>query len=626
MNKIEELIKAQQEILDNNEQAATRVGNAMHYPMIITMNGNNASSAYLNIQHNFKRIWQTNYKKIIFVKNIIDENVSFNDFENSECFDFSTLLKRIEELKSIDNEDVFKELNKLCFYNIIDSSQLSSLDEFIKHYNLIDEFEEVAKTNILSLAIILLDESVDGCKLSKEIKEYLYKNKKYNGRIILATQTKAGFMLDINGLFDPLSSVMILSNNDAYTSADDESYNERIHCLYTNDNSVLTVAHSVQKRPTKEILIQIADNIICECENFAKNSKPLDSSDLKKIFEINDSGAISPLENTINNIDFSLDEKDIKYMPYRSIPNKIEIENTTYDEFKKYIFEGTFDEYIETKFNDAYKNNDYLKAELAKYKNGVAQKITAWQCRDNTFVQEAKKAISSIKIDNVAGTSNLKNYYKNSIKKYIRKAVFLPFLNELIDEMAVNSKPTITAFWQFKEDIQNMIPNNNTYDNLGNHYTTLTNKYLNQTDGQEKISAFLASGNKEDDFISCMKGIIDKIVFDNESTFELAFIDEWVARLGKEENYILNLVQNTFSKELDNRLFFHTSGGYPEAALTVYMFHLGDKDWKNETALYKAIKSDINKFAIKNIHFVNTSYDYKVEALKFFDITEGLQH
>ena len=82
----------------------------------------------------------------------------------------------------------------------------------------------------------------------------------------------------------------------------------------------------------------------------------------------------------------------------------------------------------------------------------------------------------------------------------------------------------------------------------------------------------------------------------------------------------------TFSKELENKLYFHTNGGYPEAILAVYMFHLGDNNWKNETALYKAIKNDIDKFAIKNIHFVNASYDYKVEALKFFDITEGLQH
>lgn len=627
MNKIEELIKKQQETLDNNEKASVRVGNAMHYPMVIMMNGENAKEAHQIVQHNFKRIWQSNYNKVVFVKDVINESVSFNNFENDEYFNFDLLLKNIENLKNINNADVFKELNRLCFYNIIDSSQVSSLDEFVKYYNLVDKIEEVTRTSLLSLAIILLDESVDGCNLSKEIKEYLFSNKKYNGRIVLASQTKTGFMLDIKDLFDTLASVMVLSNNDAHTSSDDESYNERIRCLYTNNNSVLTVAHSVQKRPTKEIIIQIVDNIIAEAENFIERSNSLNSNDLKKIFEIDESGMILPLENIFNTIDFSLDEENIKYMPFKNIPGKkIEIENTTYNEFNQYIFDGSFDEYIETKFYETFKNNEVLKTELSKYKNNIKNKITAWQCRDNMFAQEAEKAINSIKIDNIATTSSLSNYYKNSLKKHIRKRIFLPFLKELVNEMIINSKLTITAFRQFKEDIQNIIPENDTYNNLGNHYISLTNKYLNKTDGQRKINGLLASGNKENDFICCMDDIINRIVFDNESTFELAFIDEWVTRLGKEENYILTLVQETFSKELENKLYFHTNGGYPEAILTVYMFHLGDNNWKNETALYKAIKNDIDKFAIKNIHFVNASYDYKVEALKFFDITEGLQH
>ncbi len=52
------------------------------------------------------------------------------------------------------------------------------------------------------------------------------------------------------------------------------------------------------------------------------------------------------------------------------------------------------------------------------------------------------------------------------------------------------------------------------------------------------------------------------------------------------------------------------------------MFHIGDENWNYETPLFQGIKANIPQ--TQNIQFVNAGYDYKVEALKFFDITGGL--
>ena len=195
---VDDIINKCTSSLENNTFNMNIVGNRMHYPMLITMNGQNAIEAKKIYDRSFRRMWPQTHENIIFIKNQISDTNHFVDFQTDSAISIEELQNSLDALRL--KHGVFNSFLKLCVYNIIDTSTINSIDQFISQYNLISELQNVVGMSVQSLLIIILDDSTAKKDMVASIKQFLSTAELYNGNIVIANKSITGEMYNIDEL------------------------------------------------------------------------------------------------------------------------------------------------------------------------------------------------------------------------------------------------------------------------------------------------------------------------------------------------------------------------------------------------------------------------------------------
>lgn len=634
IEKLRNAINIEKEKLYFSNKLSENVGNKMHYPMFIVMNGANAQDALMSIRKDLKLIWTNSYDKILFAKVIDSEGLIFTNIDNEntdEVLDFYTAYVSVRKEEDFDYYD---SMQYLRLYNIIDTSVISSIEEFISLYilsNKISEQDDIS--NIQALSIILLDET-NNAKLSKSIRKYLSNNSQNNCTLLLSTKTKNSTFTKVENLYETVSGSIIVSNNDAETIKDNQGYLTRSNCLFGKKGRVISAAHSIVKKPTKEIVLQMYLTIVEEAEQELLNKNiSKTTEEWKKTLGFPEKVSatncqIMSIEKILDTIDITLNISDMEHFPFKTIPNIPITIDMQFSEFKKYIFDDYFNNYVYKIFNDKYKDNILLNDVLDKYKQEIMNKVPAFYCKFlNSELIEV--IVNSYYLGTPTESSDLESFFKNSIKRCIRKYVVVPFLINTLSEMKNNSEKTIIEFKEFCYALKNSIINKEKFETtVGVYYKNLTLNYLNSINGEKELKKILRSGNTQEEFLVCCSNIMDQIIIDDEksgnSVFNMPLVEEWKKRLNKtDEAEILGQIISIFKKDFDQRFYFYTTSTIPEKLITSYILHLGDSKWERPTSLYNSLQLS-EKDSATEICYINAGYDHKVEAFEFYDVTERL--
>lgn len=609
-NAVDKLINQCTNSLEDNTFSMNIVGNRMHYPMLITTNGDNALMTKEIFNKSFRRMWPQTHDNIVFVKNEFSDNLRFIDLQTNSAISIEELQNSLDQLRL--KHGVFENFLKLCLYNIIDTSVIDSIEQFIKQYSLIEELKTIVGMSSLCMSIVLLDDSITKKDLSNSIREFLSQNSLYDGNIVIATKSIIGEMYNIEDIIKVAASVIALSNNDAVSNYDDDDYNERINTIY--DGSTLTVAHSLLKRPNHKIVIQMLNILINHCSKILNDKNDIYTVEKWKNILGIEHGVIGFFEEELNKLDFPCNLEELQYIPYKNLPDEdLDFNNILFSKFSNYIFEDSFENYIQKQCTEKLINSNILDSLICNYQNKIRVALTANHCIGLTDII-IDEIINLLVEKTPEKNMPFLDYYRSKVKSVIREKYLYPEVKSFLKELRNNSEQTITDFNLYKNAFTSKLPLDG-FNELGVFYSNITDSYINSIRGNEQIKTIISPGNGSDEFNEQLIVVFENILETNEEKFNLSFIDEWVQRLNLTGDVILREIEKTFNKDFEKRLFL--SGNYPKQnKLDTYIFHTFDND-SNPTQLLKHLKDTFK--GIEHVQFINSGYDDFVESIRFVD-------
>lgn len=616
MNTSKELIASAKNELENNTSFAGLVGNRMHFPMLITMNGDSTTNANNIFSKAFKRMWPQTCNHIVFVQNLLNNH--FVDLKTGSAMSSTQLQNQLDQIRL--TRDVFESMLKWCVYNIIDTSQIKTIEEFKAQFELIDDLNNIVINNNSSMLIVLLDESSLSMNLAKKIREFLANEltrdsleRKYNGTLIISNKTISCEMYNLEELLQIVAGIIILSNNDAITHDDDDIYKERYNCLF--DNNGLTVAYSLLKRPNEKIALQILDRFLKNVEQrYLNKTSTMEIEDWRRCFELN-RGGITFIDSELEKLSINIDINLLQAMPLKSIPNyNTTIENTTFSQYAQYLFEDSFHALVNDYINKNLKDSDFLSSLLLQYERLVKSRITAKDCLtlNEEKISYLMKEISPAKPN---ASLSVKDYFVSSVKYYIKHDIVLPFFQDLLKRLSSSANQTINSFYDFIEDFQSQIPISG-FDELGIAYRNIADNYCSSPAGETELLTVISPENNIQDFIEILNEMFLHAISFSAESFELSFLDEWQLRLDMKGDEIFKEIQSTFNNDFNKKRFLYGNFAISKA-LDCYMFHLFDKEKNNSTILFNYFKRAFE--GVEHTQFVNTGYNDTVEAFRFLD-------
>lgn len=609
-NAIDVLINECTNALESNTFNMNIVGNRMHYPMLITINGDNASVTKEIFCKYFRRMWPQTHENIIFVKNKFSDLGNFIDMQTGSAISVEELQNRLDQLRS--KHGVFENFLKICLYNIIDTSAINSIDKFTIQYNLLEKLKEISGMSVQSMLIVLLDESTSKQNLNRKIREFLSTASLYNGNIVIANKSISGEMYEYKDIANVAATIVALSNNDAFSEEDDDDYNERVNTLYSG--RTFTVAHSLLSRPNRKIAIQIINILANYCNLILSDKNEIYSTEKWKQVLGMDHGVVNYFENELNKLVIDCNYEELQYIPYKKIPDKeLDFNKITYAQFENYIFEESFGQYIQKQCNEKLVNSNYLNSLIENYKCSIKNELTSNNCKELTD-SKIDEIMGSLVVNSPEKNVAFLDYYRSKVKSIIREKYIYPQLKSFLKELRNDSEKTIEDFVMFKNEFITKLPLDS-FAELGVFYSNIVENYIASIIGNKKVRSIVVPGNNFKTICKSLFEVFENILETNENKFNLTFIDEWVQRLNLTGEVILREIEKTFNKDFEKRLFL--SGNYPRHnQLDVYIFHTFDNNLM-PTELFNHFKKTFD--GVDNVQFVNSGCDDFVESIRFID-------
>lgn len=630
-DSVEELIKKTRNLVETSGYKASEVGNRMHYPILVSMNVDGDAKEIRTqadiIRNKFRKFWPSTYRTALFIGQSCDDhiyNISSEDNNDSpvsvECFQ----QEQVSPVLKNNRRDDFAELSKWCFHNIISTVNMNSFEQFMTHYNFVDEVtDNILQTPTFSVAFIVIDESFGrNDKLNNEIKSFIQEQRqkglsKYKGTFLISNRSSSGIQFDYKKDILPLISTLIISSdNDAVTETDDSSFRTVFSKVF--GGQIYYVSHSLITKPNKYIALQMIDEVIGAVERLSTESDI--QIDWKQVLGIKGE-TIEFFDEELKRIGFPIDLEEVACLPLIQIPPKeFDFGKVSYEEFIRYVDEDTFREYIQS-YCDRQKENQAVINLLKQYESDIYKKIGVSVADSLNKPDEIDVLIGNIRFKAPSKKQSFASYFSEYVRYFLKENVVRPMIVKMLEGIRDSSGDTRGKFASFKQEFIEMKPVEG-FDKLGSLYSNMVRNYLTTTDGSNNISLVLRPGNEAENFADsiyeCIKDVIESA--ENKKIFKKSLHDEWQLRLSRLGDAVYNEINTSFSDDFERRVFYNNNlAAQPE--LEVYLLHINDRNTPDEkTGLYNYLSNATQQK--DNVVFINTGYDDTVEAVQFYKVSE----
>ena len=611
MKNMNALIDKTTKEIESMNNLSDMVGNRPHFPMFVLQNSR-AESCYEKLRHKMSKIWPQTVSKIVFSAYEADAEFQLISIEDGQNIEIDVMKSKLDSVKMV--RDTFAEMKLWFIYNIIDTSVVSSLKEFQALYESVKDMRDVVIDNSRAMLIVLLDDSSLKRELAKEIKVFLSKSAdEYDGIFIISNRTYNSEMYKMEDLYGIAANVIVLSNNDAIASCDDQDYAARLSCFY--NNHVNTVSYSLFERPNRKIVIQMIDTFLQHMQERANQDfEKFDINEYGKKLGITDK--VELCEEFLKNINYRFNIADMEYLPMRSGDSigNLKLGEMNYSQFRSLTFDGVIEQFVENYYNTVLLPEVNITQFSAEYENEIKNKVSAPEGIEITedlindlFIKFADQQVNK--------NLPLASYIKEQMYLSIRKNVLYPACKARLSKLKKDSELTLHESKQLHNDFIGSIPVDG-FDEIGTMYQTIVESYIQSEKGQNDINNVFRAGNKYEDMLEVIFIAICNVIQTNKTRFSLPFIEEWEKRLNLAGDVIYREIYETLDANSRNNI--HLFGNFPiDEKLQVYMLHTGDAKGLKKTDLFTHLEQAYN--GVNATQFFNTGIDDSLEVLKIID-------
>lgn len=594
--------------LESINNLSDMVGNRPHFPMFVLLSGKSEDCRNA-LFRKMSRVWPQTVSKIVFSSYEADGGFQLVSLDDGRKIDSDAMKLKLDGVKMA--RDTFAEMKMWSLYNIIDTSEVQTLDEFRALYASVEQMREIVIDNSRAMLIVLLDDSSLKRDLAKEIKAFLAKGtNEYDGIFIISNRTYNSEMYEMSELYSIAANVIVLSNNDAISAYDDNDYAARVSCLY--NNHINTASYSLFERPNRKIVIQMIGTFLQHMQERA-NQNGFDISDGKKL-GITDKA--ESCEEFLKKISYRFNLADMEYLPMRSGDSIADLRLTDMScaQLKALTFDGVIEQFIENYYNTSILPEVNVAQFSAEYENEIKSRVFA---PEGAKITEALTDDLFMKLESQQVNLNipLATYIKEHMLLSIKRKVLYPACKEKIAKLKSDSEMTLLESQKLHNDFISSIPVDG-FDDIGTMYETIVKSYIQSEKGKNDIESILRAGNKYEDMLEVIFFAVCNVVEANRDKFSLPFIEEWENRLNRTGEAIYKEIYNTLDASSKSNI--HLCGNFPvEEKLQIYMLHTGDAKGLNKTELFTHLEQAYN--GVNAAQFFNTGLDDSLEVLKIVD-------
>ncbi|MBQ9415116.1 MAG: hypothetical protein IJU16_08350, partial [Clostridia bacterium] len=547
MREIKEFIHSSQLELEKNNQGMNIVGNRPHYPMFLLFNDPFDAEIYGDILAKLGRVWPQSLQHIVSYRyTFAGGGITYTDFRDGSAVSEETVLTAIDREQQV--HDTFADMMELLIYNIVDTSSLSSLEDFRAHYQLVETTNRLLDCKKKTMLIVLLNDSLAKRTLAKEIREYLSAANQYDSTILISTRTRNNEVFAMPDLYRIVPSILLLSNNDAVATIDDDDYRSRYAKLY--NCSTYTLSYVLCEKPNHKIATQMNDIIIEQALQYVRTVPTNDVVSWNKKFGI-ENGKCQLCETFIADLNVQVDPDFLRHLPVKAgaVEKHIDFLSCPYKVFREFSYEDTIVYFSENYCKSFVISGLNFRNCVEEFRDFVCHNVSPAELveLDDATLNQIFDLISTGSLNEEL---TLPEYVKRQIEIHIRRAHVLPQFKEVIKQLRENSKKVIAAIEDLQAKYRSIIPINQ--EELGAMYKTLTENYFLGAQGKESLVAICSAGNTTADIFRELQQCFVKVVNANQSIFSLPFIEEWERRLDLTGDRIYREISKTLTEKADD--------------------------------------------------------------------------
>lgn len=608
--------------IEDNKIIANNVGNRPHYPVFVAFNGSDARccTAFIN---NIQNTWSSQIcRSLLFYRYTpTDDGVTFYGAADDAQVDIDTVYGRISEAAR--TKDIFAKREMWCLYNVIDTSEMT-FEQFQTAYHKLNTFKEVIDERVRSMVIVILrDARAKERKAANYlIRDFLRSDTSYDGMVVVSNRARGGMEYSFEELYKMVSNLVLLSDNDAVSTVDDQSYAERILKLYSK--TPLLMSYSSLSKPTNDILACMLHRFSSTVQSYIGDSdnKKLSVRDVEQIIGI-ENGNIAVFEGFFKSVKDRIEAENayaavFQYMPLNS-PAVLEPKDMAMMSFAQ--LEGVNPESLELiaeEYCSRFTGSEEGAALLNQYSGQINDKLNLMNIKGVTE-ETVMAAFDDLLYRN--GRPNpaepVRSYF-NQLILYVLKAKHIyPYcinLAKAICNEAYISK-TEDNIERFRYSVDEALPVSG-FDDISEFYGQKMSDYLGTDRGMERIKEFLKVGNTYEDLCRIAERTLYEANDFCDEIINMPFISIWANALKLHEGEVFGRIRNTLHGEGDDAILLR--GAYPvKEELSVFMLHCYDRNGENNTELYSRFnQAYVN---MSGVQFFNTGNDDSIESVKFYD-------
>lgn len=629
---IEQVVNKVKLNIEDERITVNNVGNRPHFPVFVSFSGATSENC-LSFIGNIKRIWSSQISKsLLFYKYTIEnDGINFIDIDSDNILEKDVIYGRISDVSRTRN--VFDSLNSWRLYNVIDTTSMT-FEDFEKSYNAKNALHDEIDENITSMAIIILNESRDKerKKINYKIRNFLRNPAIYNGIILVSNRARGGIEYEKVDLYSIVSNVVLLSDNDAVSNVDDESYKNRNLKLY--DNAPLTMAYNSLEKPIMDVLYCMTLNLVSTVKEqiSLSTNKRVSSSDIEDILGI-ENNKLTFFDDLIKKLQDKLSKEHFITEFFRCMPlNSPEVfsENIAmlkFSEIKSYISLESLDLFAVSYCNNFIEEQEN-KQIFNQYNDFIGQHLNLLNI-ESVSRNRIKETFETLKEHSVISDDEFVCvYFKKYLVNVLKNKIIYPYCINVVDSICdtENIKSARNNIEILANEVNERIPLSE-FDEISLLYGNYMLDFLKTDKGNVRINQLLEVDKSYDELIS----LVEHTLYDAnnfcDDTIQFPFIKLWANALKLHDEEIYNRIRNTLSGNGDDEILLR--GSYPvNETLSVYVMHCYDRNGDNPTSLYRDFLEAYKN--ISNVQFFNTGNDDSIESIRFFkckdtDLILGLE-
>lgn len=595
------------------------VGNRPHFPVVVMHNCE--SESILPLKNKIKRSWPQSNEYILYSMYSFDDDGSCNMYNSdNSLLDVDSFRCWLDSTKR--SGDVFAEMSLWCFYNIIDTEGMKTLEDFKRSYKMLEKFKHIAVDKVRSLAIVLLDDRLTSRDLSKEIKKYIFEtvnsqnlSEKYDGNLVIANRDISDITYEKNALITLASNAILVSNNDAVGSYDDENFRNIVLRLY--GNNINTVSYAVEHRPNRDIALQIYSVIIAEIKKLISKDMYDQDFNWQKRLGIY-AGKISCIDEYLKKRTLTLDLSSLDYLPLKVVDNDTEkMADMKYSKFIAQSWETTLTDFIQTNLYSNEEITSIVKECVDRFESFMVDNVAANELNYLTL-KEIDELFSEIQCVEPNQNSTLGEYINALFIFNLQKNGVLPEVKKKIIDLQKQSSELKNVIVALSNEFYSCLPTNG-IEYLGNLYKNMAENYLNTDFGKKHMKVILSPKTTIEQIADEISKMCDEIVDTNRNVFSLSFIKEWEKRLDSAEGSVYKILNSKIDNQLSRHVYLN--GNFPTTdGVIVYMFrtHKNSNFTQEKTDLFNYFQSEFSETS--DVQFLNTGSDDLLEVMKFISL------